>query len=301
MGPVPNARRLSFPSLLPFSSSLGQLHAKSLHKFAVVRVVVILISAGLPLPTIAQTQSTSGWSFRFSKPVRWGEAVLPPGDYTFSISADATPVVTVSSRDLGAVATVVPKSALSGKLQVSSTQILTENDGHENYVMSVYVKDTGQVLTFAPPSGRDETTAPPKELAPEDSTQAAPPSTDEGLFSIRNPRGQPIPQAEAEAIYLSACKVVEDEFNLTSPLRPHLTLVLGAASTAVYYPKREIQLAKWDKYDFAQGVVLLAMDNLLPLEKRLSLTKLAILQAESTIDVSDLKSGRTIQHFRPQN
>lgn len=86
-----------------------------------------------------------------------------------------------------------------------------------------------------------------------------------------------------------------------NPMRPRVTLVLGTSSTVVYYPTREIQLAKWDKYEFAQGVVLLAIENLLPLEERLSLTKLAVLQAESSISVNDLKAARTSQHSQPQN
>ena len=40
------------------------------------------------------------------------------------------------------------------------------------------------------------------------------------LFTIDNPRNQTIPVSEAKTIYLSACKVVEQEFGRTSPIRP---------------------------------------------------------------------------------
>lgn len=109
------------------------------------------------------------------------------------------------------------------------------------------------------------------------------------LFAIDNPRNQAVPVSEAKTIYLSACRVVEQEFGRTDPIRPRLTLLLGSDSDRVYYPKHEIQLTKWDKYKFAQGVVMLAADALLPDDKRILLTRLAVVEAESTVDVRELK------------
>ena len=110
-----------------------------------------------------------------------------------------------------------------------------------------------------------------------------------------------MPYAQAETIYLSACRVVEQEFHRAEPLRPRLTLVLGANRDALYYPNREIQLRKWDGYRFAQGVVLLAVDDMLPRDKQILLTKLAVLEAESTVDVRELKDGRALLNAGPRN
>ena len=82
---------------------------------------------------------------------------------------------------------------------------------------------------------------------------------------------------------------------------PRLTLVLGADQDRLYFPNREIQLKKWDKYEFAQGVVLLAVNDMLPEEKKDSLSKLALLEAESTVDVRELKGGRGLLHAGPRN
>ena len=109
------------------------------------------------------------------------------------------------------------------------------------------------------------------------------------MFTIDNPRSQTWPHAEAQALYLSACKVVEQEFARTDPIRPQLTLVLGASIDGVNYPKHEIQLTKWDKYQFAQGVVLLAVSDILPNDMRISLTRLAVLEAESTVGINELR------------
>ncbi len=83
--------------------------------------------------------------------------------------------------------------------------------------------------------------------------------------------------------------MVEQEFARTDPIRPRLTLVLGASADGVNYPKHEIQLTKWDKYQFAQGVVLLAVNDILPNDMRISLTRLAVLEAESTVGINELR------------
>ena len=55
------------------------------------------------------------------------------------------------------------------------------------------------------------------------------------------------------------------------------------------YNERELLLTKWDKNMFAQGVVLLAFEDLLPAGKRFKLSGLAVSLADATVDVSDLK------------
>jgi hypothetical protein len=124
---------------------------------------------------------------------------------------------------------------------------------------------------------------------------------DSRLFTIYNPRNQTIPVSEATTIYLSACKVVEQEFSRTDPIRPRLRLFIGSDADRVYYPKREIQLTKWDKFKFAQGVVILATDSLLPNDKKYSLSKLALVEAEGVVDVRELKDGGTPLAGGPRN
>ena len=66
---------------------------------------------------------------------------------------------------------------------------------------------------------------------------------------------------DAERIYLTACSAVERELRVTRPLRPQVTLVLGARDNGAYLVPREIRLTKWDPYMFAQGVVFFAFDE----------------------------------------
>jgi hypothetical protein len=96
------------------------------------------------------------------------------------------------------------------------------------------------------------------------------------------------PAAEAEKIYLSACSAVQREFGSNRALRPQVTVVLGADKDEVSFDEREIRLTKWDRHAFAQGVVLFAFDDLMPVDQRLMLAKRAVMWAASTVDVERL-------------
>ncbi len=163
-------------------------------------------------------------------------------------------------------------------------------------ITSLDVKNTGAVLTFATPTSPPRSPNSSAHVVSGDSASA-----NGSLFTIHNPQNQSVPYAEAQTIYLSACGVVEQEYGRTEHLRPRLTLLLGAAEDRVYYPNREIQLKKWDEYKFAQGVVILAVNDMFPEDKKYSLSNLALLEAESTVNVSELKSGRTRLRTAPQN
>jgi hypothetical protein len=96
------------------------------------------------------------------------------------------------------------------------------------------------------------------------------------------------PAAEAEKIYAAACAAVQREFGGHGAVRPHVTVVLGADRNDVAMGDREIRLRQWDRNLFAQGVVLLAFQDLMPVEQRVALSKRAVNWADSTVEVHDL-------------
>jgi hypothetical protein len=106
----------------------------------------------------------------------------------------------------------------------------------------------------------------------------------EGL-TIRNEANQKWPSAEAGKVYLSACAAVQREFGINRELRPRITLVLGANKEGVDFDHREIRLAKWDQFLFAQGVVWLAFEELMPKNQMLTVAKRAVTWADSTVDL----------------
>lgn len=116
-------------------------------------------------------------------------------------------------------------------------------------------------------------------------------SAQDGL-SVRNIKSQKWPASEAQKIYLSACSVVQREFGRASPLVPQVTLVLGADKNEVWFTGREIRLTKWNERTFAEGVVWLAFEDLMPSEQRLAIATRALNWADSTVEVEQLKSDR---------
>ena len=113
-------------------------------------------------------------------------------------------------------------------------------------------------------------------------------SAQDGL-SVRNRTNQRWPAAEAQKIYLSACAVVQHEFGRTLPPAPQVTLVMGADRDEVSFTGREIRLTKWNRRAFAQGVVWLAFEDLLPMYQRLAIAARAVNWADSTAEVQELK------------
>lgn len=113
-------------------------------------------------------------------------------------------------------------------------------------------------------------------------------SAQEGL-SVHSKGKQKWPAAEAQKIYLSACSVVQREFGRTLPLAPQVTLVLGADKNEVWFAGREIRLTKWNPNAFAQGVVVLAFEDLLPSQQRLAIATRAVNWADSTVAVEQFR------------
>ena len=92
------------------------------------------------------------------------------------------------------------------------------------------------------------------------------------------------PAEEAQKIYRSACSVVQREFGATHSVAPPVTLVLGADRNEVGLDQREIRLTKWNRNAFAQGVVMLAFDDLM-LDRSVAMAKRAVTWADATVEV----------------
>ena len=105
------------------------------------------------------------------------------------------------------------------------------------------------------------------------------------VIRTNNKQGRP---SDAESVYILACSAVEREFRINRPIRPRLTLVIGADENRAYWGAREIRLTEWDPYLFAQGVVIFAFQDLLPDEEGMAVAKRAVTWADSTVDAKRL-------------
>jgi hypothetical protein len=110
-------------------------------------------------------------------------------------------------------------------------------------------------------------------------------------FTVRNPKHQKWPPAEADKIYTSSCAIVRQEFHSIHLLRPTFTLVLGADKDVLSLDQRELRLRKWNSQLFSEAIVLLSFDEMLPVEERLRLMQRAMRWAEATTDVHDGNSS----------
>jgi len=93
---------------------------------------------------------------------------------------------------------------------------------------------------------------------------------------------------EVDKIYLSACAAVQREFGGDHAVRPRVALVLGSDKNAVNFKAREVALVKWDRDLFAQGVVLLAFEDLMTVERRLRIAKRAVNWTDATVEVAQM-------------
>ena len=107
-------------------------------------------------------------------------------------------------------------------------------------------------------------------------------------LTIDNKHKERLSTPEAEKIYSSACSVVEREFDVKHPLHPQVRLVLGADKNEIWFVGREIRLTKWSPYAFAQGVVWLAFEDLMPSQQRLTIAKRAVTWADSSVEIERL-------------
>ena len=107
-------------------------------------------------------------------------------------------------------------------------------------------------------------------------------------LTIDNKHKERVSAPEVERIYSSACSVVQREFESRHPLHPQVRLILGADKNEVWFAGREIRLTKWNPYNFAQGVVWFAFEDLMPSQQRLTIAKRAVTRADSTVGIERL-------------
>ena len=109
----------------------------------------------------------------------------------------------------------------------------------------------------------------------------------EGL-TIKSRSKEKVQETEVEKVYVAASAVVRQEFHDQHLDNPVVTLVIGADKDEMLPQEREIRLVRWNPYLFAQGVVMLAFQDLLPVQRKLNMTTRAVSQADATVAVQQL-------------
>ena len=250
----------------------------------------ILVMTGTDfLSSAAYAQNRAQGEFQLSQTTHWEKAILPEGKYLYSVETDASPAMVHVWQEGGSFSGVfVPKSVLREN-STGRTEIVVERVGEGVYVSSLYVREINAALDFSTPDGDANSAGPDPTPEPATLSPVAGPSE---LFKVINPGHAILPIADAEKVYLNACRLIEEEFNRAVAVRPQLILHLGAEENMVRYPNNEIRLKKWDEVRFAEGVVEIALHDLVSSEERQRISDTAVNLANTTVSVCDLKTCR---------
>jgi hypothetical protein len=113
-------------------------------------------------------------------------------------------------------------------------------------------------------------------------------------FEVSNPKHQKWPEAEASRIYTWACDLLARSIRPERPprLHPAFRLVLGSGEDAFVRDQGipELHLKSWNSEKFAQGVVVVALRDLVPRSDLARLARQSVSLAGATLD------AREIQH-----
>lgn len=107
-------------------------------------------------------------------------------------------------------------------------------------------------------------------------------------LTIQSLSKEKVSEAEAQKLYVSAYAVVRQEFHDARVNNPTVTLVVGAGKDELLLREREIRLVRWSPYLFTQGVVMMAFQGLLPVDRRVGMTTRAISLADATVAAQQL-------------
>jgi hypothetical protein len=139
---------------------------KGLRRYTHVAALLLGLLSCTVVPITAHGENILG-RFTLTSEAHWGSTVLPPGEYTYSISVDTTmPVVIVRSVSGNLGAFVVPMSMTETRGGAPDKLVLEKVNG-EMVITSLYVRDRGVVLHYRIPKASVETAgkAPESKLA----------------------------------------------------------------------------------------------------------------------------------------
>jgi len=106
----------------------------------------------LSAPALAQD---AAGKFTLTKEVRWGSAVLPAGDYQYSLEhrAGALLLLRNTNGQMGAIVLVKSTTAVNDQ---GPARLVLERSGDGWFVSSMVITDIGEELSFGAPSLRTE-------------------------------------------------------------------------------------------------------------------------------------------------
>jgi len=126
---------------------------------SLMRMFVLSFAVLAGATSLAQAQNIRG-KFTLTRETHWGPAVLPSGDYEFSLDASSFPArVTVWHVGGSPSAVLLSMARTESTPVLESSQLKLEPRGNEVFVSALYLKDLGLELDYAVPKENPETLA----------------------------------------------------------------------------------------------------------------------------------------------
>jgi hypothetical protein len=119
------------------------------HLSRILAIVAIAVIAVCAAPAPAAAQDAYQGRFTLTSDVRWGQAALPAGEYTFTLKSAALPAKIVVHGPNGFA--MILTSATSTKNSDANSSITVEHRGGMRVVRDLYLAELGIDLRYSAP------------------------------------------------------------------------------------------------------------------------------------------------------
>ena len=120
---------------------------KSIRKVSRLKMLVLFVGALGASALPASAQSTKG-TFTLGHKVRWGTAVLPAGDYEFSVDTQTWPARVMVRELSGTTSAIILPQAYSDQKLAGGSTLVIEKEAGESVVSSLKLANVGMALEF---------------------------------------------------------------------------------------------------------------------------------------------------------
>jgi len=119
-----------------------------------LKVLILAVGALAAASTSAYAQTATG-KFTLTHETRWGNVMLAPGDYIFSLRSSSLPApIMVSKAGSEQVAIVLPWVVSTERAAGESRLVLLHSEGGESFISALYLADLGVSLHYPGPKGK---------------------------------------------------------------------------------------------------------------------------------------------------
>jgi len=128
---------------------------KSIRSSRMFRLLILAVGLAGAAVCPSHAQSTASGKFTLTHETHWGDMLLTPGDYTFSLQSQSLPAPIMFGRaGTSLVAVVLPQAVSAEKLTGDSRLVLNRSESGESFVSALYLGDIGLSLHYAPPKAQ---------------------------------------------------------------------------------------------------------------------------------------------------